>query len=112
MKKKVFYWLAGIVALQQQKQAELDVINAKRAAFEKQFSGWSGAHIKTERFIKQNLKDPDSYDHVSTRYKVNNEDTLIILTTYRAKNSFGATILETTKVLVSSENGDVIRIVK
>lgn len=58
-----------------------------------QFSSWSGSHRRLEKYIKKNLKDPDSYDHVETKYR-DNGDHIVVYTTYRAKNSFNATVTE------------------
>lgn len=75
----------------------------------KQFSSWNGAHIKLQDFIKENMKDPSSYEHVETKYK-NLGDVLIVVTKYRGKNSFGALILQETKAKCDIETGDVLSI--
>lgn len=59
-----------------------------------QFSAWSGAHKSIERYVKQQLKDPDSYEHIETGYN-DNGDHLLVITKYRAKNSFGGFAVET-----------------
>lgn len=58
---------------------------------EAQFSPWDGSHRNLEKVIKANLKDPASYEHVSTMYW-DEQDSIIIKTTVRAKNSFGAVV--------------------
>lgn len=60
---------------------------------QRQFSPWDGSHKGLERYIKKNLKNPDSYDHVQTVYG-DKGDHLIIETTYRATNSFNAVVTE------------------
>lgn len=55
------------------------------------FNPWNGEHIQLTRLIKQNMKNPDSYDHVKTTY-IDKGDYLIIETTYRGTNSFGAVV--------------------
>ena len=52
------------------------------------FSAWDGSHRVLERWIKRRLKDPDSYKHVETRYG-DKGDHILVVTTYRARNSFG-----------------------
>ena len=54
------------------------------------FSAWDGSHLELTRWIKKNLKDPSSYDHVETKYVDNGGDVFIVMTKYRATNSFGA----------------------
>lgn len=63
----------------------------RKAQVEQQFSAWDGAHRGVERAVKQNLKDPDSYKHVETRY-IDNGDHLMVYTTFRGTNSFGAVV--------------------
>lgn len=57
------------------------------------FSAWDGSHRALERWIKKNLKDPDSYEHIETRYG-DKGDHLIVNTKYRARNSFGGMTIE------------------
>lgn len=58
------------------------------------FSGWDGSHSNLERYVKKNLKDPDSYEHIETRYG-DRGDHIYVLMKYRAKNSFGGYVIET-----------------
>ncbi len=52
-------------------------------------SAWDSSHSGVERYLKQRLRDPDSYEHVDTRITPvsNGEHTLIMR--YRARNGFG-----------------------
>lgn len=68
--------------------------------------GLNGAHRGVEAAIKARLKDPSSYEHVSTRYIVES-DTLTVYTTYRARNSFNAVVTEM-KMVVVDANGNVM----
>ena len=56
------------------------------------------------------MKDPSSYDHVKTVY-FDRGSYLLVTTTYRGKNSFGALVLETTTAKVNL-NGDILEIVQ
>lgn len=56
-----------------------------------QFSSWDGSHRGVEKYIKTLLNDPNSYEHVETRYR-NNGDHLRISTTISAKNGFGGRV--------------------
>jgi hypothetical protein len=79
---------------------------AQKAAMESklagQFSGFDGSHRNVEAFIKSQLKDPSSYEHVETRYTVNT-NTITVYTKYRARNSFNAVVTETRIATVDSE---------
>lgn len=66
----------------------------RKADIERQFSAWSGAHINLERAVKQSMKNPDSYQHVETRYR-DMGDTIIVTTTIRGTNSFGGVVPQT-----------------
>lgn len=55
----------------------------------KAFSAWDGSHRQLEAYIIKQLRDPDSYEHIETRYIDSGEDTLTLYTKYRAKNGFG-----------------------
>lgn len=59
----------------------------------KQFSAWDGSHTQFERMIKNVLKDPDSYEHIETKY-IDKEQHIIVITKYRARNSFGGYVVE------------------
>jgi hypothetical protein len=58
-----------------------------------QFSAWDGSHKSLVDLITENLNDADSFEHVKTTY-IDNGDGLTIFMTYRAKNAFGAKILQ------------------
>lgn len=83
---------------------------ARKAKIESQFSPFSGAHRGLERYIKQRLNDPDSYDHVETRY-FDMGNYLKVFTTYRAKNGFGGLVKTITQAKVSL-TGQVLEIVE
>ncbi|KAA8698572.1 hypothetical protein [Pseudomonas cannabina] len=61
---------------------------------ESQFSPWDGSHRTFERLIKQAMNDPDSYDHVDTRY-VDKGKFIRVYATFRGKNAFGGTVKNT-----------------
>jgi hypothetical protein len=47
-------------------------------------------------YLKENLNDPDSYKHVNTEIAYQDENSYcLVKTTYRAKNGFGAMVLNT-----------------
>lgn len=65
---------------------------SRKKKIERHLSPWNGSHMKVSRRIKESLNDPDSYEHIETRY-VDNGDLITVITKIRAKNSFGGKII-------------------
>lgn len=65
----------------------------REAKIRNQFSAWSGSHINVVRQVKANMKNPDSFEHVKTTY-TEQGDMVLVLMTYRGKNSFNAVVTE------------------
>jgi hypothetical protein len=74
------------------------------------FSAWDGSLPQLEKIIKKSMNDPDSYEHVETKYWVI-ENNLIVLTSFRGKNGFGGTVKNYVKAKVDFE-GNVIEIIE
>lgn len=81
--------------------------------FSIQFSPWDGAFRSGERYIKRNMNDPDSYEHVATNcfvypyipndvdemlhekgYKNLKKGDFIAIMKFRGKNAFGGKVLD------------------
>ena len=58
---------------------------------EKQFSAWDWKHINLTKFIKDNMKDPSSFEHIKSSY-IDHWTYLTVTELYRGKNSFGAIV--------------------
>lgn len=77
--------------VESQKAAE----QAKKKAADKKagfhcLSGWDGSHSGVVRQVKELLRDPNSFEHVSTKITpVNDTGAHTLFMTYRAKNGFG-----------------------
>lgn len=76
----------------------------------RQFSGWDGSHNGLVKFVKANLKDPSSFEHIKTQY-ADKYNYLIVTMQYRGKNSFGALVIEEV-VAKTDMNGKVLEIIK
>lgn len=85
---------------------EADASAARERQIKAQFSPWDGSHRALARLVKENLKDPDSYDHIETRYGVDG-DTLNIRMRYRARNSFGGMVIGQVVAKTTVEGGPV-----
>ena len=57
------------------------------------FSGWDGSNKELVSYVKSNMKDPDSFEHVETRVR-DKKGVVTAQMIYRGKNSFGATMTE------------------
>jgi len=61
------------------------------------FSAWDGSYKRLEDVIKNNMNDADSYEHVKTSHRFVYYGTkrphMVLHTTYRGKNAFGAKVL-------------------
>ncbi|WP_420465583.1 hypothetical protein [Panacagrimonas sp.] len=64
----------------------------RKETLEKHFSAWDGSHRGLTDFIKRSMNDPDSYEHVETRYS-DNGSYLTVTTTFRGANAFGGKVL-------------------
>jgi hypothetical protein len=94
---------------EKEKKKQEEEKEKRRKMIENSFSAWDGSHRNLTKFIKANMNDPDSYEHVETRYRDNN-DHLIVQTTFRGKNAFGGVVINTVIAKVSLD-GEVLEII-
>lgn len=76
---------------------------------ESQFSAWDGSHNGLTNLIKKSMNDPDSYEHIETRFK-DNEDHIFVITKFRGTNAFGGKVINTVSAKVDF-SGNVIQII-
>jgi hypothetical protein len=76
---------------------------------ESQFSAWDGSHRGLTNLIKKSMNDPDSYEHIETRFK-DNTDHIFIITKFRGANAFGGKVITTVSAKVDF-SGNVIQII-
>jgi len=80
---------------------------------ENQFSQWNGAHKELERIILESMNDPDSYEHVETRYRVikdSGNSHLLLTTQFRGKNSFGGVVRQEVVAKANLNTGSIIEV--
>lgn len=97
-------------AKQAAEKAEAAAQAERQKKIEAQFSGWDGSHRTFERMIKQAMNDPNSYDHVETKY-IDKGSFIRVFCTFRGKNAFGGLVVNT-KVADFSIDGDFIKEVR
>ena len=112
-KKNAEYYAKQVKIVEDKKKEE--ALKLARAAerqkqIEAQFSAWDGSHRGLERVVKDAMNDPDSYDHVETRY-IDKGDYLIVITSFRGKNAFGGVVKNTVRAKVDM-NGNVFQIIE
>ncbi len=90
-------------------EEEQRIREERREMVEEQFSFWDGAHIGLAAFIKENMNNPKSYEHVKTLFR-DDGDYITVQTTFRGTNSFNA-IVPTTITAKCSIDGHVLEIV-
>ena len=92
------------------KRKEQEEFNKNRKEnIEKQFSAWDGSHPKLSRMIKENCRNPDSYEHIETRFR-DDGNYIFVITKYRAQNGFGGMSIGTVSANVDFK-GNVIKII-
>jgi len=73
-----------------------------------QFSGWDGSHRELKNYITGSMNDPESYEHIETKY-VDKGDNIIIITRFRGNNAFGGKVVNTIRAKVDLQ-GNIIEI--
>lgn len=74
-----------------------------------QFSGWDGSHTASVKAIKEAINDPDSFKHAETRYWLREDNTVKVLTVFRARNGFGGMVVARVVTVVDID-GNVLSI--
>jgi hypothetical protein len=81
-----------------------------------QFRLWDGSHSRLVKFVKENMNDPKSFEHVETTYLVISTQEqldligkgkigdLYVHMKFRGANAFGGTILSEVEAIVEYEN--------
>ncbi len=87
-----------------------NLMKKRTKLLEKQFSKRDGSHTNLTKLLKNNLHNPDSYEHVETLYKDEGEY-IIVQTRYRAKNVLGGKVLGKVKIKASL-TGEILEILE
>jgi len=99
--------LIMIFSLNSKNTKEVERPLTKEEKIQQQFSSWDGSHRNVTDAIKRSMNDPDSYEHVETVYWIL-DDKIVVKTTFRGNNAFGAKVLNTIRSEVSL-SGDVLK---
>ena len=89
--KKSFFMLIGLMLFIATCSTYFSEPGEEKDKVERQFSSWDGSHRVLARSVKNDLKDPDSYRHISTTYD-RFDDHIEVYMTYMARNSLGGMV--------------------
>ena len=108
MKLILTLMVAAALAACGQSEAEKQAEAVKKAEDTRKgfhcLSSWNGAHRGVEKYVKENLRDPSSYEHIETRITpVNKKGEHSLIMKYRAKNGFGGMTVESIMATVKNE---------
>lgn len=82
-----------------------EIVDKRPVWIKSQFSTVDGSHKKLEKFVKSKMRDPNSYEHISTGY-IQYDDILDIYMEYKEKNTLG--IVESKKIIATvDKSGDM-----
>lgn len=70
-------------------------------------SEWDGSVRQVEKYLKKNLKDPDSYESIEWSRVAKVGEGYMVRAKYRAKNSFGGFVVEN-KIFILDSDGNVL----
>ncbi len=88
-------------AAREQKEAE-DLASGEHC-----LSGWDGSFPRLKTAVKKSLRNPKSFDHISTaRSPVDKKGTFALIMTYRAENGFGGMNVDAAGVEVDAATCD------
>lgn len=73
-------------------------------------SGWDGSVHQVERWLKQNLKDPESFQAIEWGAVTKTENGFMVRCKYRAKNSFGGSMVSS-QMFILDASGKVTSVV-
>jgi len=82
----------------------------RQIQLEKQFSAWDGSHNTLTKLIKRAMNDPDSYEHVETKYW-DMKDYIVVRTVYSGKNAFGGRVKNFVKAKFDND-GNLLEIIE
>lgn len=92
-----------IVITPDSKQQKINEKKARRKhLINRQFSPYDHSHRKLKEYLKNNMNDPSTFEHVETTY-TDKGSYLYIYMKFRGSNSFGATVLSTIRAKVDLE---------
>ena len=81
---------------------------SRKEIIDDQFCPWTGKHLRVVSYVRMNMNDPSSFDHVETRY-LDKGDHLIVYMKFRGKNAFGGIVANEVTAKVDL-NGNILEL--
>lgn len=111
------------LTLQKMGQWCLDAVKQKRnfaqyvnyEKFEEFFSAWDGSYRPLVKLAKAAMNNPDSFDHVSTTYRISKRDdgaVGFVRMQYRGTNVYNAIVTNSVLVQVDPATGEITKVVE
>jgi hypothetical protein len=94
--------------LEAERKKQEAIKKKRKEDIENQFSTWDGSHLKLSLLIKENCRNPDSYEHIETSYR-DDGNSIYVITKYRAENGFGGMSIGIVSAKVDI-NGNILEI--
>jgi len=110
--KMGWFWLLGLFSVSVisfiNQPSQEEVAKETAAGFHC-LSKWDGSHDEVVRLVKQNLRDPSSFELIQTRVTpVNSDRRHGLRMEYRARNGFGGMTVETATATYRNDNCSVV----
>ena len=74
-----------------------------------QFSAYDGSSYWLIKYVKQSMNDPDSFQHIETRYTDNGDKTLTVTMKYRGNNAFGGKVVNYANAIFDYKNNKITK---
>ncbi|WP_432799649.1 hypothetical protein [Poriferisphaera sp. WC338] len=103
----VLFIVAIVVAVSQDDSSGKTGRNANVTPRAAKFSSWDGSHYGLVAYVKKQMKNPDSFDHIST-VKLNEGGSYVVTMKFRGTNSFGGVVPQSVTAKVDKKTGKVI----
>ena len=95
------------IEAKRQKEAAAAALTAAVRGPRPENSAWDGSIYIVESAIKENMNDPESYEHVRTTMPIAEGEYWTCVTTFRGKNAFGGKVVNSKKVWI--QGGQVVK---
>ena len=77
----------------------------------KQFSGWDGAHKGFEKYVKDNLHDRGTYEHINTGWRLDRDvGHLVVAMKFRAADVAGVLGVHQLQAVVAAKSGQLLAV--
>lgn len=88
---------------------EAPKIITKESIMVNSLSAWDGSLPAFVDVIKENMNDPDSFEHIKTECRKTKEDSpeFVITMYYRGKNAFGAKIKTSSRCIYNVDSKEI-----